>query len=100
MDVVNLDVVELVDVELVVNVVGLVNQESCESCALWNEYQLVLPARCSYAGSTFEQLIHSPPQDPPNQLSQHNEGCPCGEKVAGGSGQRKCYPAVQCGWWK
>ena len=66
---VNLDIVELVGVEQVIDVVGLVNHEFCESCVLLNEYRLVLPARCNYAGSTFEQLIHSPPQDPP---SHHN----------------------------
>ena len=33
-DVVHLDVVELVDVELVVQVIGFVNQEICESCVL------------------------------------------------------------------
>ena len=46
-DVVNLDVVELVDVELVVQLIGLVNQEPCESCVLLNEKRLVLLARCA-----------------------------------------------------
>ena len=82
------------------------NQEPCSRCAL---AVLALCSPCARAvlalctkraHSTYDQLVHSPPQDPPDHLGRHSGSCQSGGKVSVNLDNGiRVYCGSCCGMW-